>query len=250
MASCIFIASKKLDDIRILLNYELLPFQTPNQFCAIIEPQFGNCNNVSFIYFNNPPIPLKKMYLYYICNLDNFNSNRQLCIISPFEINRDTVSIDIEKCLYKYAADYNRQIYFESIEEENILREEIDKVLLEKRLRKEAFENAEFKSKSIEMEKEKEYLLSQNEIQLMSIEEERIRSFLLIEKERSNFKLEIEKHRIILDDNNKCGNCGMTEIIYQDIQCCSNMEKHDLSICLNCCVEDNVMGGLFCYACY
>ena len=203
MASCIFIASKKLDDIRRLLNYELLPFQTPNQFCAIIEPSYGYCNDASFIYFNHPPIPLRKMYIYYICNLDNFNSNRQLCIICPFEINKDDLSTDLVKCLYKYSADYNRQIYFQSIEEENILREEMDKVLLEKKIRKEAFENAEFKSKSIEMEKEKEYMLSQNEIQLMSIEEERIRVFLLIEKERHNFKSEIEKHRIILDDNKK-----------------------------------------------
>jgi len=60
----------------------------------------------------------------------------------------------------------------------------------------------------------------------------------------------IENNKIISDDNNKCENCGMTEIIYKDIQCCSNMEKHDLSICLNCCVEDRVMEGLYCYECY
>ena len=29
-----------------------------------------------------------------------------------------------------------------------------------------------------------------------------------------------------------------------------NMEKHDFSICLNCCVEDRVMEGLYCYECY
>jgi hypothetical protein len=59
-----------------------------------------------------------------------------------------------------------------------------------------------------------------------------------------------EKNKKISDDNNKCDNCGMTEIIYPDIQCCSNMEKHDLSFCLNCCDEDRVMVGLFCYSCY
>ena len=64
-----------------------------------------------------------------------------------------------------------------------------------------------------------------------------------------------ENNKIISDnntkcENTKCENCGMMEIIYKDIQCCSNMKKHDLSICLNCCDEDRVIGGLFSYACY
>ena len=42
----------------------------------------------------------------------------------------------------------------------------------------------------------------------------------------------------------------MTEIIYPYIQYCSNMKKYDLYICLNCCDEDRVMVGLFCYSCY
>jgi hypothetical protein len=203
MTFCIFIASERLNDITRLFSYLLLPFRTDTQFCAILEPSLGHCNNASFIYFNEPPNPLRKMYIRYICNLDNFNSNKQLCIISPLEINADNVSTDLEKYLYNYAADYNRNIYFQSIKDENILREEMDKVLLEKRLRKEAFENAELKSKSIEMEKEKEYILIKKEMQLMSIEEERVRAFLLIEKERQIFEEEIEKQRIVLDDNKK-----------------------------------------------
>ena len=203
MASCIFIASRELNDLRPVINYVLLPFQTDTQFCVILEASYGNCNNSSFIYFNNPPIPLRKMYTHYVCNLDNFNSNKQLFIISPYEMNKDNISTDLEKYLYEYSADYNRQIYFQSIEEENILRNEMDKVLLEKKLRKEAFENAELKSKSIEMEKEKEYILIKKEMQLMSIEEERIRAFLLIEKERDIFEEEIKKQRIVLDDNKK-----------------------------------------------
>lgn len=58
-----------------------------------------------------------------------------------------------------------------------------------------------------------------------------------------------EKNKII-SDNNKCENCGMTEIIYKNIQCCSNMEKYDLSSCVIYCKEDNIMTGLFFYACY
>ena len=203
MAFSIFIASERLNYITQLFSYILLPSTTDTQFSAILEPSFGHCNNAAFIYFNEPPNPLRKMYIHYVCNLDNCNSNKQLCIISLLEINKDNISTDLEKYLYKYAADYNRQIYFQSIEEENILRDEMDKVLLEKRLRKEAFENAEFKSKSIELEKEKEYMLIQNEIQLMSIEEERIRAFLLIEKERQIFEEEIEKQRIVLNNNKK-----------------------------------------------
>lgn len=203
MTSCIFIASERLNKIARLFNYVVLPFQTNTQFCAILEPSLGNCNNSSFIYFNDPPNPLRKMYIHYVCNLDNYNSNKQLCIISPLEINADNISTELEKYLYNYAADYNRQIYFQSIEDENILREEMDKVQLEKRLRKEAFENAELKSQSIEMEKEKEYILIKKEMQLMSIEEERIRALFLIEKERQIFEEEIEKQRIVLDDNKK-----------------------------------------------
>ena len=59
-----------------------------------------------------------------------------------------------------------------------------------------------------------------------------------------------EKVKIISDNNNKCENCGMTEIIYPNIQCCGNMKKYDLSICLNCCDKERVMVGLYCYMCY
>jgi len=225
MTSCIFIASEELNDITRLFSYLLLPYQTNIQFCAIIEPSFKHCNNAAFIYFNNPPNPLRKMYIRYICNLDNFNSNKQLCIISPLEINADNISTDLEKYLYEYAADYNRNIYFQSIEDENILREEMNKVLLEKKLRKEAFQNAELKSKSIEMEKEKEYILIKQEMQLMSIEEERIRAFLLIEKERQIFEEEIEKQRILLDDNKKK---IMLEIEYKRLIEEANLKKIEL----------------------
>ena len=53
-------------------------------------------------------------------------------------------------------------------------------------------------------------------------------------------------NKVISD--NKCTDCGMNEITYKDVRCCG--QKYDFNFCINCCSEDKIMDGLYCYECY